>query len=168
MSPSEYSERCSQEVFAAANRVPSLSFVRRNLPEARGYLLKESQDVRIAVLPGGPVEREVVAEDLLDGDRVSYHRREYGNSGSSYKHQGGCLPLCRLDHLPQNVKMIAMRVTSNVSFGAIMRVLLANELPDLGNPSITTCLSGVTARVRSLRVRNSQYKPKKTVGWPPA
>src|ERR687895_1498442 len=61
-----------------------------------------------------------------------------------------------------------MLVTSNVSSCAIMKALLANELPDLGNPSITTCLSGVTARVRSLRVRNKRYKAKKTVGLPPA
>src|SRR5918995_1815726 len=39
-----------------------------------------------------------------------------------------------------------MRVTSNVSTCAIMKALLANELPDLGNPSMTTCLSGVSSR----------------------
>jgi hypothetical protein len=50
----------------------------------------------------------------------------------------------------------------------LVKALLANELPDLGNPPMTTCLSEVTARVRSSRVRNSRYKLKKTVGWPPA
>src|SRR5918994_4825068 len=39
-----------------------------------------------------------------------------------------------------------MLFTSNVSTCAIMKALLANELPDLGNPSMTTCLSGVSSR----------------------
>src|ERR687897_1025345 len=39
-----------------------------------------------------------------------------------------------------------MLFTSNVSSCAIMKALLANELPDLGNPSMTTCLSGVSSR----------------------
>ena len=78
-----------------------------NLPEVCGYLLIESQDVRIAELPGGLVERYVVSEGLVDGDRVPYLYREYGNSGPSYKHQGGYLPLCRPDHLTRNVTMMS-------------------------------------------------------------
>ena len=55
-----------------------------------------------------------------------------------------------------------MLVTSNSSPCAIIKALLANELPDLGNPSITSCVSGVTMRERSWR--NSRYKEKKDGG----
>src|SRR5918992_930098 len=75
-----------------------------NLSEVLGYLLKKSQDVRIAVLLGGLVERYVVSEGLVDGDRVPYCKGQYGVSGPSYKHQGGYPQLCRPDHLRRNVK----------------------------------------------------------------
>src|SRR5918998_700395 len=52
------------------------------------------------------------------------------------------------------------------SFCAWTKATLANELPDLGNPSMTSCVSGVTMRERSLR--SSRYRLKKTAGCLPA
>src|SRR5215213_5543937 len=77
------------------------------LSEVLGYFLKKSEDIRITVLLGGLVERYVVSEGLVDGDRVPYHQGEYGVSGPSYKHQGGYLPLCGPDYLRRNVKMMS-------------------------------------------------------------
>src|SRR3712207_7925548 len=37
------------------------------------------------------------------------------------------------------------------SLCALLKATLANELPDLGNPSMTSCVSGVTTRARSFR-----------------
>src|SRR5215204_1423142 len=78
-----------------------------NLSKVLGYFLKTSEDVRIAVLLGGLVERYVVSEGLVDGDRVPYHQGDYGVSGPSYKHQGWYLPLCGPEHLRRNVKMMS-------------------------------------------------------------
>src|SRR5215207_4026264 len=78
-----------------------------NLSEVLGYLLETSEDERITVLLGGLVERYVVFEGLVYGDRVPYHQGEYGVSGLSYKHQGGYPPLCGPDHLRRNVKMMS-------------------------------------------------------------
>jgi hypothetical protein len=61
-----------------------------------------------------------------------------------------------------------MRVLSELSFCAITKALLANELPDLGNPSMTSCVSGVTKRSTLRRVRNNRNKVKYMAGWPPA
>src|SRR5215211_9206749 len=78
-----------------------------NLSEVLGYFLETSEDVRIAVLLGGLVERYVVSEGLVDGDGVPYHQGEYGVSGPAYKHQGGDMPLCGPDYLRRNVKMMS-------------------------------------------------------------
>src|SRR5215218_5766030 len=78
-----------------------------NLSEVLGYLLETSEDERITVLLGGLVERYVVPEGLVDGDRVPYHQGEYGVSGPAYKHQGGYPPLCGPDYLRRNVKMMS-------------------------------------------------------------
>jgi hypothetical protein len=43
------------------------------------------------------------------------------------------------------------------SLCALLKATLANVLADLGNPSMTSCVSGVTTRARSLRA--SRYRP---------
>src|SRR5829696_6807502 len=78
-----------------------------NLSEVLRYFLEKSEDVRIAVLLRGLVERYVVSEGLVHGDRIPYHQGEYSVSGPSYKHQCGYLPLCGPDYLRRNVKMMS-------------------------------------------------------------
>src|SRR5215210_1001523 len=77
------------------------------LPEVLGYLLEESQDVRITVLLDGLVERQGESECLLYGDRAPYRIGQYGISGPSHKHQGGYLPPCRPNHLRRHVHIMS-------------------------------------------------------------